>query len=110
MRGALFEMAVMMEIEALLPIFAPGARLAWLRTHDGLEIDGLIHWGRRRIPFEIKAARTVTPDDARPLRRWLEAIGDPEGRAFIIHAGDEIYPVARNVTAIPFRAWTSADG
>ncbi len=105
LRGALFETAVMMEIEALLPLFAPEARLSWMRSHDGLEVDGLIRMGRRRIPFEIKAARSVTPDDARPLRRWMEASGDAEGPAFILHAGDEVYPVARNVMAIPFRGW-----
>lgn len=104
LRDALFETTVMMEIEALLPLFASGARLSWLRSHDGLEVDGLIRVGRRQIPFEIKATRTVTPNDARPLIRLLDAIGETGTRAFILRAGDEAYPVARNVMAIPSRA------
>jgi uncharacterized protein len=108
--GPLFETLVMMDIDALLPLFAPQARLAFVRTHDGLEVDGWIGQGRRGVPFEIKAAQTVTPDDARPLRRWMELSGAASPRGFVLYAGDQVLPLAKNIWAIPFDATVEQGG
>ena len=105
--GPLFETMVMMEMDALLPLWAPQARLAFVRTHDGLEVDGWIGQGRGGCPFEIKAAQTVTPDDARALRRWMELSRDSSARGMVIYAGDRMLPLSDRIWAIPFDARTS---
>lgn len=103
MKGPLFETFAFGEIQALLPLYMPQARLYYLRTHDGLEIDGLIQQGSTLIPFEIKAAQTVTAEDARPLRRWM-ALSGRDGIGFVLYAGNRVQLIDRGVWAIPIHA------
>jgi uncharacterized protein len=103
MKGALFEIFAFGEIQALLPFYLPQARLYYLRTHDGLEIDGLIQQGSALIPFEIKAAQTVTADDARPLRRWM-TLTRRDGPGFVLYAGNRVQLIERDIWAIPIHA------
>lgn len=103
MKGALFETFVFGEIQALLPFYMPQARFYYLRTHDGLEIDGLIQQGSTLIPFEIKAAQTVTAEDAKSLRRWMTLSGRG-GTGFVLYAGNRVQLIDRDVWAIPVHA------
>ncbi len=103
--GSLFETLAMSEVRALLPLFFPRARLFYLRTHDGLEIDGLIQNGEKLTPFEVKAARTVTPKDAVPIEKWLQLSGTA-ATGFVLYAGTEICPLSRHVWALPITATT----
>jgi uncharacterized protein len=64
LRGRLFETFVITEVLALLPLANPAARLFHLRTHDHLEVDGVIEQGPRKLLFEVKTSRTVTAADA----------------------------------------------
>jgi predicted AAA+ superfamily ATPase len=100
MLGRLFETLVMMEVKALLPLAADSARLFHVRTHDGLEVDGLVEIGRRHLPFEIKASQTVTAEDAEPIERWI-ALNPGHGPGVVLHGGDDFLPLSRNVRAIP---------
>ena len=100
LRGKLFETFVMMEIRALLPLVLPSARLFHLRTHDQLEIDGLIETGRKKLLFEVKSGRTVTADDAAPIERWLTLKPD-HGPGLVLYAGEEYRILSRNVRALP---------
>ena len=100
LRGKLFETFVMMEIRALLPLVLPSARLFHLRTHDQLEIDGLIDTGRKKLLFEVKAGRTVTADDAAPIERWL-ALKPDHGPGLVLYGGEEYRILSRNVRAVP---------
>jgi predicted AAA+ superfamily ATPase len=81
----------------------PQARLYYLRTHDRLEIDGLIQQGTRLIPFEIKAAATVTAHDADAIKRWMSLTHREEG-GLVLYAGSHIELVGRNIWAIPIQA------
>lgn len=103
MRGALFETFAFGEIQALLPLYIPQARFYYLRTHDGLEIDGLIQQGSTLTPFEIKAAQTVTAADARPLRHWMALSGRP-GPGFVLYPGNRVQLIDRDIWAIPIHA------
>lgn len=103
MKGALFETFAIAEIQSLLPLYMPQARLHYLRSHDQLEIDGLIQQGTRLVPFEIKAAATVTADDANSLRRWA-ALTHREEVGFVLYAGNRAEPIGRNIWAIPAQA------
>jgi predicted AAA+ superfamily ATPase len=99
-RGRLFETFVMMEVESLLPLLTSPARLFHVRTHDQLEVDGLIESGRRKLLFEIKAAHTVTAADAAPIERWM-ALNPGHGPGVVVHAGSEYHKLSPNVRAIP---------
>jgi predicted AAA+ superfamily ATPase len=104
MKGALFETFVLGEIQALLPIYMPQARLHYLRTHTGLEVDGLIQHGASLIPFEIKAAKTVTADDATPLRNWM-TLSHRHGPACVLYAGNHVQLIDKDTWAIPIHAF-----
>lgn len=101
--GALLETFAMMEIETLLSVHAPAARLHYLRTHGGMEIDGLIVSGRNLLPFEIKASATIRVEDARPLRDFLAAA---RGAKFglLFHTGTECRRLAPDIFALPLSA------
>jgi len=103
MSGPLFETFVMMEVRALLAYFLPSARLYHFRSHDGLEVDGIIRTGSGLTPFEVKAARTVSAADAAPIQKW-RALGGNDAPGMVLYAGDEITPLAKNVWAVPITA------
>jgi predicted AAA+ superfamily ATPase len=103
MKGALFETFATAEIRSLLPLYLPQARLYYLRTHDGLEIDGLVQQGARLIPFEIKAAATVTANDADAIKRWM-SLARREEVGLVLYAGTRVELVGRNIWAIPIQA------
>jgi predicted AAA+ superfamily ATPase len=67
-------------------------------THAGAELDLLVVRGRRRLGFEIK--RTSSPQITKSMRN---AISDLKlNQLDIIHAGDQTFPLSRQVRAISF--------
>lgn len=100
LRGRLFETFVITEVLALLPLANPSARLFHLRTHDQLEVDGLIEQGPRKLLFEVKASRTVTSADAAPIERWMK-LKPEHGPGIVIYAGETYQPLSTNVRAVP---------
>lgn len=99
-KGRLFESFVMMEVKALLEIAHPSARLLHLRTHDQLEVDGVIHRGLNDMLFEIKASQTVTADDAKPMERWMSHC-KRNSIGVVIYPGTRYAILSNNVRAIP---------
>lgn len=77
---------------------APEECFFWA-AHSGPELDLLWVRGRRRWGFEFK--RTSSPTVTRSLRAALDTL-DLQ-RAFVIHAGDETFPLHKRVTAIAAR-------
>ena len=90
----------MTEVLALLPLIHPSGRLYHLRTHDQLEVNGLIEQGSCRLLFEVKASRTVTTADAAPIECWLK-LKPEHGPGIVIYAGDTYQPFSKNVRAVP---------
>ena len=101
--GRMVETLLMMEIQALLPLADEPAHLFHVRTHDGLEVDGLLAVGNRHLPFEIKASRTVTASDATPMERWI-ALNPRHGPGAVLYAGKDYQVLSKNVRAIPATA------
>lgn len=65
-------------------------------THSGAELDLLWLRGSNRLGFEVK--RTAAPSLSRSL---MTAVKDLKiEHAFVIHAGDETFPLHERVTAI----------
>ena len=68
-------------------------------THSGAELDLLIVRGRRRLAFEVK--RTTAPSVTPSIRSALGDLG--LDRVDVVHAGDDTYPLERNVRAVSWR-------
>ena len=67
-------------------------------THSGAELDLLVVRGRRRIGFEMK--RTVAPHLTRSMKSALVDL--KLTKLFVTHAGNDVFPLAQRVTALPF--------
>ena len=106
--GRFVETLLMMEIQALLPLAETPAKLFHVRTHDGLEVDGLVEIGQRHLPFEIKASRTVTASDAAPIEKWI-SLNPTHGPGIILYMGDQLLSLSQNVRAVPCSALFGAD-
>jgi uncharacterized protein len=68
--------------------------------HTGAELDLLVTRGQRRLGFEIKL--TDSPRITPSIRSALEHL-DLE-RLYLVHAGDQRFPLAERVEALPLRA------
>ena len=98
--GPLLETFVVMEIENMLATYLPSSRLYYLRTHGGMEVDGIITSGRRILPFEVKASSTLRGEDARSLQAFIDA----ETRAcmgLVFYLGRDVRRLSSNVLALP---------
>ncbi len=103
MLGRLVETLLMKEIQALLPPAETPAKLFHVRTHDGLEVDGLVEIGQRHLPLEIKASRTVIASDATPIEKWI-SLNPNHGPGIVLHLGEEYLSLSANVRAVPASA------
>jgi len=79
--------------------------LYYFRDRTGLEVDFLVP-GRKQslILAEIKAARTVRPEDAGPLRHLARAIPGRAVRGFVVHrapaGGQATHALSPGVSAV----------
>lgn len=88
-------------IENLLAVTPPRTMASFYRTSAGAEIDLLLELPGRRGLWAIEIKRGLS---AKPSKGFYNACEDlkPE-RSFIVHGGDERYPVARDIEAIGLR-------
>jgi hypothetical protein len=94
---------VVMEIAKHISVSEPEARLHFLRTHTGLEIDGLLTLGLRQLPFEIKAATSLREEDGRALVTYLNA-SKQASCGIVFYRGRECRRLAERVLAVPVTA------
>ena len=87
-------------IETLIPVLPPRARPHFYRTSAGAEIDLVVeHPDGARWAIEIKRSLS-----ARVSRGFHLSCEDLEpARAFVVHAGDDRYPLSESVEAIGVR-------
>lgn len=93
----------MMEINALLPILSDPARLFHVRTHDQLEVDGLIQFNASHLLVEVKSSTTISSGDAAPIEKWI-ALNPGHGPGIVAYPGTEYRRLSTNVRAMPVRA------
>ncbi len=98
--GPLFETFMMMEIAKQVDVFAPDMRLYFVRSHDGLEVDGLLVRGLKQLPFEIKVSTTVRVEDAKPLEDYMDRSGT-SALGLVFYRGRECRRLSRRVLAVP---------
>ena len=84
-------------IEALIRHLGVDARHCYFwRTHQGAEIDLVVHRGGRLQGFEIK--RTTAPSITPSMRTAIDDLG--LDRIDVLHAGTETFPLAPKITAV----------
>lgn len=87
-------------IETLVAELPPRSRAYTFRTAGGAEIDLLIEWADGRL-WAVEIKRSLAP---RVRRGFRQACADlAPARAFIVHAGDDRYPLGPGLEAIDLR-------
>jgi predicted AAA+ superfamily ATPase len=81
---------------------APSRTMArFYRTAAGAEIDLLLEMGGQHGIWAIEIKRSLS---AKPERGFYQAIEDIQpSRAFVVHAGNDRYPLAESIEAISLR-------
>jgi predicted AAA+ superfamily ATPase len=96
--GASFEGFVIEQVLGALRA-DPSSAFFW-RTHDGAELDLLVFRGKKRLGFEVK--HTSAPSMTRSMQIALRDLR--LDKLFVIHAGQERWPMADRTEAIPVTA------
>lgn len=99
--GASWEGAVIEQILAT----TPHDDAHFWATHQGAEVDLVLHRGERRIGVEIK--RTDAPKITRSMRIAVEDL--ELDRLMVVYPGQRRYPLAERIEAVPFRELASPD-
>ena len=90
-RGAIFETLVAAEYLKGFTHRGDLSPLYFWRDRTGHEVDLLIDDGRRLLPIEVKASRTLTGALYEGLR-WFGQLGEPAApHGVLIHGGEESY-------------------
>lgn len=79
-----------------LAAFRPRNAFFW-RTRTGAELDLLLIRERQRLGFEVKCSDA--PGTTRSMRTALDDLG--LDHLFVIYPGDEPYPLAEGISALP---------
>ena len=88
-------------IENLITAAPSRTMASFYRTVAGAEIDLLLEMGGQHGIWAIEIKRSLS---AKPERGFYQAIEDIQpGRAFVVHAGNDRYPLAENIEAISLR-------
>lgn len=92
-------------IENLLSVAPVGTRASFYRTSAGAEVDLVLELPGRRDPWAIEIKRGLSGALGKGFRNAVEDI-KPE-RSFVVTAGSDRYPVAKDVEAIGLREMAS---
>lgn len=93
-------------IESLLAVAPAGSRASFYRTTAGAEIDLILEMGARRGVWAIEIKRTNAPRIEKGFRIALDDIKPI--RAFVVHGGNDGFPLGNGVEAIGVRALAAA--
>ena len=89
-------------IENLLVAAPPGTAAHFYRTQAGAEVDLVLELPGASAPWAIEVKLGLTPSIGRGFYNACEDVA-PQ-RAFIVHSGDDRYPLSTDVEAIGLRA------
>jgi predicted AAA+ superfamily ATPase len=103
-RGRYFENYVLHQIRAWgsLQTVAPTIGYWQSKTHDA-EVDFVLSAPGKTLGIEVKSSKTLQFSDTKTLRLFMAA--HPEvTQCLLVYAGNEIYPIATNIIAVPITA------
>ena len=101
-RGEHLENLVLADLIAWRDGEASHPAVLYWRTTEGEEVDFVIEEGDRLLPVEVKATGRPQADHVRHLRTFLDQYADRTAGGLLLHAGDEVFWVARGILAVPW--------
>ena len=76
----------------------------WKPKTRNIEVDFVVHFAGSTIGVEVKSSKQITFNDTRQMRELLKS--HPQvAKGIIVYAGEEIYPVATNIYAVPWHVF-----
>ncbi|AGA92396.1 putative ATPase (AAA+ superfamily) (plasmid) [Thioflavicoccus mobilis 8321] len=88
-------------IENLITAAPSRTQASFYRTAAGAEIDLLLELGDKRGTWAVEIKRSLA---AKPQRGFYNAVEDIQPtKAFVVHAGDDRYPISESVEAVGLR-------
>ncbi|MFZ4099267.1 MAG: ATP-binding protein [Chlamydiia bacterium] len=100
--GHVFENLVVMEAIKRLSQESGSRQVYYFRSHDGLEVDLLIHDGTQIDAFEIKSAQSISAEDTQKLRALRKLM--PLRRTAVL----SLQPTPTRNAPIEILPWTEA--
>ena len=88
-------------LESLLAAAPSHTQESFYRTTAGAEVDLVLELGGAQGRWMIEIKRTMAPSMSKSLRHGLADLTPT--RTFVVYAGDERFPLAKNVEAIGVR-------
>ncbi len=93
-------------IENLITAAPDRTRASFYRTAAGAEIDLILEIGGRHGTWAVEIKRSLS---AKPQRGFYQAVEDIQpSKAFVVHAGDDRYPISQSIEAIGVRGLAQA--
>lgn len=102
MAGAVTETFVFSEIFKRISHQGLEPQMYFWRTSTGTEVDLLVEIQGKLIPIEIKTTSTPKPSMADPMLSLYKDLGTKVLDGYLIHLGDITFPIAEQITALPF--------
>ena len=102
MGGALFETACVSQMYKRLSAIGEEKSLYYFRSHDGLEVDMLIERLQRCYPIEVKLSSTISSQQVRGIRKWMELSGNKKQGGFVVSTSKELGVVASGIRNIHY--------
>jgi predicted AAA+ superfamily ATPase len=102
MAGALFETACVSQMYKRLSAVGEERSLYYFRSHDGLEVDMLIERLQRCYPIEIKLSSTISSQQVRGIRKWIELSGNKKQTGFVVSTSKELGATASGIRNIHY--------
>jgi hypothetical protein len=99
--GGLLENFVLLHLLAWRETHAPRAEILTWRTVAGADVDFVVECGRRLLPIEVKAGRSLTGEDLRGLEAFLEEHGRAAPFGLALHTGEDAYLATPRIVAAP---------
>jgi predicted AAA+ superfamily ATPase len=104
MAGAILETAVVGEVLRTLTHRAEAPEVYFWRTAGGEEVDLVVRSRGKLVPIEVKLSATPTRAMARGIEAMRGALGEPVGRGYVVHPGDQVLPLGPHAVSLPFAA------
>jgi predicted AAA+ superfamily ATPase len=106
MSGALFEGMVISEAVKVFTMKGKKLDIFFWRSHDGLEVDLIVHIGNKLYPIEIKLTSTPSNRHLEPLNRFKALAGkDAAETGLLVCRVDKQIPMPSNNLAIPWNSF-----
>lgn len=99
--GAMLENLVLNDLLAWRETELRKPGLFFRRTASGEEVDIVVERGRRLLPIEIKAARTVRVRDAQALDSFCVEFGRRAPIGILLYDGRDVERLTEHVVAVP---------